>query len=249
MRDAVRPLLVEGFSELEHRYSVRVSLEHTYAALLAGCVKHGVNLRPAQAPHFDTDLAAIRKLLAADPPTEEREFFDRSAELNHLQTNKALMVAVYPVLSDAHTGLSALGLAAFKPNLSSSDERDLAQLPAPAFPSHLDENGRRLALLELWLADAVRRHALFLPTSPSEWLDSDDGATIRRVKGNFPEMVKNLVTSRWFSANLRKRAGQQPPWLAFIARTFGVFPTANGFVLRAAKCAHREDRHFMDAVR
>ena len=235
MRDAIRPLLVEGFSELEHRYSVRVSLEHTYAALLAGCVKHGVNLRPAQAPHFDTDLAAIRKLMAADPPTEEREFFDRSAELNHLQTNKALMLAVYPVLSDAHTGLSALGLAAFKPNLAPTDERDLAQLPSPPVPSHLDGNGRRLALLELWLAGAVRRHALFLPTTPSEWLDSEEGATIRRVKGTSPEMLKDLVTSRWFSANLRKRIGQQPPWLTFIARTFGVSSTANGFVLRAAK--------------
>jgi len=32
--------------------------------------------------------------------------------LNTHRTNKALMLALYPVLKDAHTGLSALGLGA-----------------------------------------------------------------------------------------------------------------------------------------
>lgn len=235
MRDAVRPLLLAGFAELERRFSVKTSLEHAYAAVLAGCVRYGVNLRPVQALDFDRDLAALRDLLEADPPTTWSEFKDRSSELNHQRTNKALMQAVYPVLSDPHTGLNALGIAAFKPILSAADERSFAQLPAPPVPGHLDDQERRLALLELWIADAVRRRALYLPTTPSEWLDSKVGAVVRRVKGTFPEMVKDLVGAKWFNANLRVVSGHRPPWVEFISRTFEFSTTANGFFLRASQ--------------
>jgi len=48
MRDAVRPLVLDGLSELERRFGAPVALEHAYAALLTGCVRRGVTLRPAQ---------------------------------------------------------------------------------------------------------------------------------------------------------------------------------------------------------
>jgi hypothetical protein len=68
MRDAVRPLILDGFAELERRFGVPVALEHAYAALLTGCVMRGVTLRPAQAPHFEDDLQLFRELLASVPP-------------------------------------------------------------------------------------------------------------------------------------------------------------------------------------
>ena len=235
MRDAVRPLLLDGFAELERRYDVCLSLDHSYAALLTGCVRHGVTLRPAQAPHFDSDLEVFRELLTADPPIDERELFNRSAELNTQRTNKALMLAVYPVLNDAHTGLSALALATVKPSLESTDQRVFRQLSAPPGPDYLGEDERRAALLELWVMGAVLRYALYLPTTPSEWLDAAGGARIRRVKASFPGMVKDLVGTSWFNANLRGRSGRLSPWAEFISRTFGASPTANGFILRASK--------------
>lgn len=236
MRDAVRPLLLDGFSELERLLLAPVSLEFTYAALLVGCIRRGVNLRPAQAPHFDTDFEAFQELLDTDLQTNQSEFRARVAELNHLRTNKALMLAVYPVLSDAHTGLSALGLATFQPHLEPSDERDLARLPAPPVLGNLDDCDRRRALLELWIVDAVRRHSLYLPTTPSDWLDSEAGATIRRIRGSFPTMATDLVSSKWFNANLRSRpSGSQTPWIEFLSRKFGRMNTANGFVLSSTK--------------
>ncbi len=235
MQDAVRPLLLAGITELERLYSTPVALDHSYAALLAGCVLHGVNLRPIQAPHFDEDLTAIRELLIANPPAEKQDFLEASGEFNHLRTNKSLMLAVYPVLNDRHTGLSALGLAAIRASLSAADERVLSQLPVPPSPSHLSTQELRQALLNLWVADAVARHALLLPTTPSEWLDSKSGAKIRRVKGTFPKILRDLVGSPWFSRNLRRRGGHEPPWVKFVSRTLGVSHTANGFVLRAAK--------------
>ena len=235
MRDAVRPLLLDGFAELERLYQIPVTLDHTYAALLTGCVRRGVTLRPAQAPHFEADLDVFRDFLMAEPQTSEREMFNRSAELNTQRTNKALMLAVYPVLNDLHTGFSALGLATINSSLDASDLRALALLPPPPEPSHLSEDERRRALLGLWVNDAVLSHALYLPTTPSEWLDAPTGARIGRTKASFRGVVKDLVGTRWFNANLLGQAGSPKPWGSFITRTFAVNETANGFILRASK--------------
>ena len=235
MRDAVRPMLLYGLSILEKRFVGPVTLDHAYAALLAGCAMKNVTLRPAQAPQFEEDLALFRELLTSDPPVSEQDLRSRSAELNTHRTNKALMLALYPVLKDPHTGLSALGLATIRAALDQTDLRAFQSLPAPPEPATLSEDERRWALLDLWLNDAVLSHALYLPTTPSEWLDASDGAKIRRTKATFPPFVKELVGTKWFNANLKARAGSPSEWGRFLSRTFGVNETANGFILRASK--------------
>ena len=231
MRDAVRPLVLEGFTELARRFSGPLTLDHAYAAVLTGCVGRNVTLRPAQAPHFDDDLESFRDLLGSAPPLEVREFLARSAELNTLRTNRALLLALYPVLNHPHTGLSALGLGSIRPHLDATDLRAFAQLPIPPQPSHIGERERSMALLELWISDAVASHALYLPTTPSEWLDSAVGAKLRRTTSSFPSVIKDMVGDRWFNANLRSGGA----WAQFIKRTFGTNETANGFILRAGK--------------
>ena len=235
MRDAVRPLYLAGLAELEKRFGSPVALDHAYATLLTGCVIKGVTLRPAQAPHFEKDLERFRELLTSDPPTSEQEIRSRSIDLNAHNTNTALMLALYPVLNDPHTGLSALGLATIRASLEETDLRVLHALPAPPVPAHLGEDERRLALLELWLNDAVLRRGLYLPTTPSEWLDARTGARIRRVKATFPNLVKDLVGTKWFNANLRARAGSPSEWGKILSRVFGVSETANGFILRPSR--------------
>ncbi|MCB1743609.1 MAG: DEAD/DEAH box helicase, partial [Gammaproteobacteria bacterium] len=235
LRDAVRPLFLVGIAELERRFGNPVTLDHAYAALLTGCVLNGVTLRPAQAPHFDADLQVFSDLLTSETPATEREVLNRSAELNTQRTNKALMLALYPVLKDSHTGLSALGLGTIRACLDQSDLRNFDQLPAPPEPAQLPESERRWALLGLWVTDAVLSHALYLPTTPSDWLDATGGATIKRTKASFPSFVKDLVGSGWFNTHLRSRSGSLPPWLGFITRTFATNETANGFILRASK--------------
>ena len=235
MRDAVRPLYLAGLAELEKRFGSPVTLDHAYATLLAGCVVKGVTLRPAQAPHFELDLKQFRVLLTCDPPTSEQEIRSRSVDLNTHSTNRALMLALYPVLNDPHTGLSALGLATIRASLDETDLRALHALPAPPVPAHLSEDKRRLALLDLWLNDAVLRRALYLPTTPSEWLDAPTGARITRVKATFPNVVRDLVSTKWFNMNLRAHAGVPSEWGKFLSSVFGVSETANGFILRPSK--------------
>lgn len=235
MRDAIRPIILDGFAEMERRFGNRVTLDHAYAALLTGCVANGVTLRPAQAPHFDADLEVFRTLLTAEPLASEREVLSRSAELNTQRTNKALMLGLYPVLKDPHTGLSALGLGTIRASLEQTDLRAFGQLPTPPGPEDLSDEARRWALLDLWVNDAVLSHALYLPTTPSDWLDASGGAKIKRTKESFPGYVKDLVGTSWFNANLKVQAGTQRPWGTFLATTMGTNGTANGFILRASK--------------
>ena len=235
MRDAVRPLFLAGLAALEKRFGSHVTLDHAYAALLTGCVMKGVTLRPAQAPHFEEDLTQFRDLLTGDPPASEQAIRSRSAELNTLRQNRALMLALHPVLNDPHTGLSALGLATIRASFDEIDLRALHALPAPPLPADVSEDERRLALLDLWLNDAVLRRAIYLPTTPSDWLDASTGARINRVKATFPNLVKDLIGTRWFNTHLRARAGAPSAWGRFISTVFGVYETANGFILRASK--------------
>ena len=235
MRDAVRPLFLDGIAELGKRFEDTVTLDHAYIILLTGCVINGVTLRPAQAPHFESDLKVFREILASDPPTSTQEIRNRSAELNTHRTNKALMLALYPVLNDPHTGLSALGLATIRASFDQTDLKVFHTLPVPPGPAHLNENERRWALLDLWLNDAILSHALCLPTTPSEWLDAATGAKIRRTKATFPTLVKDLVGVNWFNANLKTSAEKPSEWGNFLTRVLGVSETAKGFILRASK--------------
>ena len=235
MRDAVRPLILDGFAELERRFGAPASLAHAYAALLTGCVIREVTLRPAQAPHFEEDLKQFSELLGFSPPVSATNFFERSAEINTHRTNKALMLALYPVLKDAHTGLSALALGTIEAALDATDLAGLSKLPAPPGPSELTEDARRDALLDLWLNDAVLSHAVFLPTTPRDWLDSPTGTKINRTRASFPSFVKDIVGAKWFNANLNSKAGSLTPWATFLTKTFGANPTANGFILRSGK--------------
>ena len=235
MRDAVRPLFLAGLAELEKRFRGPVTLDHAYATLLTGCVIKGVTLRPAQAPHFKKDLERFSELMTNDPPTTEQEIRRQSFDINIHKTNNALMLALYPVLNDSHTGINALGLATIRAFLEETDLQALYALPAPPVPTHLSEDQRRLVLLDLWLNDVVLRRGLYLPTTPSEWLDASTGAKINRVKAVFPSLVKDLVGTKWYNANLRTRARTQSEWGKFLSMVFGINETANGFILNPRK--------------
>ena len=240
LRDTVRPLILDGLNLLEDRFAARITLDHCYAALLTACATRTVHLRPAQAPHFPSDLEAFKRFWD-NPASTHREFLERSAELNHANQNKDLMLALYPVLTDPHTGVSALGLAAALPYLNSTEKSDLDTLPVPPGLTGLDGPAARQALLMLWLQAAFRQRALWLPTTPADWLDARGGAIIRRITGAFPGSLKDLLSVRWFNTNLRPRKGVEVPWLRFIARTFGFNHTANGYVVRASKvCLSRD---------
>ena len=233
MRDAVRPLVLDGLEKLELR--LEPSRWSTYQ-LLTGCAIQSY-VTPRSGDALEEDLQLFRELLSSRPPLTEKAFLSRSAELNTQRTNKALMLALYPVLKDPHTGLSALGLGSIQALIDETDLAALRKLPAPPMPAELTEDDRRLALLDLWLNDAVLSHAVFLPTTPSDWLDSPTGAKISRTTASFPGFVKDLVGTKWFNAHLKRSVASPTPWGLFLRKTFGASET-NGL-----SCARRSPRH------
>lgn len=233
LRDAIRPLLLDGFASLEDRLGRSATLDQAYAALLVACVDHSITLRPAQADHFDDDLERVRALIESGTFTPD-EFYSLSGEFNTHRVNKAIMLAVYPVLCDRHTGVDALGLATITAELSAADQQLFDQLPSPEMPSGLDPELVRRLLLDLWVRNAVQRGALLLPTTPSDWIDSDSGARIRRTSASFPGTVTEGLAKKWVNEHLKgQSAGAPKPWARFLTQTMGSMPTANGFILRA----------------
>lgn len=231
MRDAVRPLFLDGLMELEKRVERTVTLDNAYAVLLAGCALNGVNLRPPQAPNFDFDLTQVRELLEEDTETLKKTFDSISKGVNSTESNSALMLALYPVLRDRHTGLSSLGLGAICSSLNETDLDKLRKLPIPPEFEHMNGDEVRLAILDLWLNDAILRGALFLETTPVDWIDSDKGVKINRTASSFPQFVEKFLCGKWYRSNLKK----QREWAEFLKKVMGRGLTANGFLLRPDK--------------
>jgi len=238
LRDSVRPLLLDGFRLVHERFDQDVALSHTYIALLVSCVVRDVHLRPAEAPHFDEDLSRVKRFWNGEERTYQ-DFLSLSASLNQ-GLNRAIMGAVYPILNDRHTGLSALALATVKPVLTAQEMEEFAELePPPAVESSTDDERRR-RFLSLWLVLGFNARSVVLPTTPAEWIDSDqsEGARIRRTDGRFAQLLQAHVERRWYRTNMATSAGGQPgPWLIFLLRTFGMQANANGHLLRAEKIA------------
>lgn len=230
LRDAVRPLLLCGLEELTRRLNEPATLDHAYLALLIGAALRDVTLRPAQAPHTAQDLNKVRALIERDATARELRQWSSDNNANSHCVNEALMSAIYPVLKDPHTGLRALGLATLSAALSPDEEATLRALPAPPTPTDESEDARRRALLDLWL-NVVARDALFLPTTPRDWLDSDAGARIKRAKATFSGALKDIIGKRWSNTHLKPGS----PWARFITETFAANETANGFYLKASK--------------
>lgn len=231
LRDAVRPLFLDGLMKLEESIQHSVTLDNAYAVLLAGCAINGVNLRPPQAPDFDFDLAQVRELLEEDVETLKENFYSVSKEINSAKSNSALMLALYPVLRDRHTGLSSLGLGAICSSLGERGMNELSKLPVPKDFEHLDENEVRLAILDLWLNDAVLSGALFLETTPMEWIDSDKGVRISRTTWSFPKFIEKFLCAKWCRSNLKNDSS----WAEFLKKVMGRGLTANGFLLNPDK--------------
>jgi len=237
LRDSVRPLLLDGFYRLEGQFGEQFALSDSYLALLTACIANGVHLRPAETPHFDEDLGQLLPLWdprsgAFKAAVELRHIRARSAQLNQ-RVNKELLGAVYPVLTDLHTGVRALALARIEPLLDDLEAEVLASLESPPIEG-VDQP--RQALLQAWLELMFGRRSLLLPTTPPDWKGTDSGPKVAFNKGTFKARLEPLVGRRFFREQLTHPRGQpRRPWLQFLYQTFGQDDGPDGFLLRSQK--------------
>jgi hypothetical protein len=231
-RDAVRPLLLLGLQALEAHLGSPVTLDHAYAALLMGCVRRRVSLRPMErdGQSFADDLRRMQAL--ADMTFTREDFLEVSGTLKD-RVSEDVLLALFQTFSDRFTGLESLGLASPRVRVPKTSAALFAALPAPQGPTALSEAGGREALADLWAREALRAGMLKLPATPVDWLDNRMGGRVRRNKGGFSSTLKPALGTAFFNAHLLRSGGRARPWLAWLQQHLGQDATANGFFLRA----------------
>jgi ATP-dependent helicase YprA (DUF1998 family) len=236
LRDATRPLLLTGTDWLE-TYTIPVTLDRVYAALLLGCIARRASLTSSENP------VAIREHLE----TAERVFADiqlspenAPALFSELHNDVCqavplnILLALYAVLFDPHTGLEALGLATFAGVISNIQRRFFDELTAP-----LAEAESKQALVDRWLQNLARDYAIKLPGTPGTWVDNTTTRGGFRVTSNpavFTKDLTNLLGQPFRTVQFGRARGNPRPWQRWLEDAFkdGV-PTANGILVSAGK--------------
>jgi DEAD/DEAH box helicase len=193
-QDAIRPIIIYGFSRLQGLDSLRdhLCLEDLYFAVLLGANELGVRLRPAlkTGEHFGEESIieqAVQKNVLGDPSALLSLYIKMRSSL----MPEALLSAVYDSLLDRYYGLESLALA-------SGMERPLhatAIIDLPDIPDVADSVEKKLALTRVWLRYwQWNRNGFWLEKMPAAW-------SMTRVRphasGKFTGLRNVLVEKGW----------------------------------------------------
>jgi hypothetical protein len=119
------------------------------------------------------------------------------------QTPLSVFQSIYAVLQDDHTGLFPLALALLRAKLTKTEQQKLQQdLVLPAVEG-MEINAVQVALIELWLWQAVRRHAIKLHHTPDNIVGARGSSGIREWNGRFSQVVSKLLEARGLKAWLK----------------------------------------------
>lgn len=232
-RDSLRPLLLVGMAALRHP-TYRPSLDDAPLAIALGATRHQVRLRPVGDDEGRMDRAGqdVRALIGNDE-AEADDFRTLSSQTSE-QTPLSVFQSIYAVLQDDHTGLFPLALAVLRPKLTKTEKQRLdSGLKLPTLPD-LDDEQVRNALVELWLWQAVRKHAIRLQHTPNNLVGAGGSSGIREWNGRFSQVLSKLLESRGLRTWLRNDfANDCGPILHSV---FGS-PATSPFFVQASKVA------------
>jgi hypothetical protein len=240
LQDSIRPLLLAGLLRLEHRFGQPIALGHAYPAILYACAEYDVNFRlpGTEQDEFARDLRKVRGFIRDGG--HFADFCDLAATLNKTHI-KSVRAPLARVLSNEHTGLVALALAAPEPLLTENQQKRLLSLAVPPAGEGTDDEKRR-ALLELWLTLALEAGSVLVEGTPSEWIDSRDGPRLKRSTGRFTRVLEKLFGAKWHRSQFGANAAPDSSWIGFLADTFAQNHNAQGFFVNAAKVRLRPEK-------
>ncbi|WP_227243243.1 DEAD/DEAH box helicase [Paraburkholderia caribensis] len=240
LQDSIRPLLLAGLKMLEQRFGEPVALGYAYPAILYACAQFDVNFRLPGSEHgeFARDLRKVRNFVKDDG--NYAEFRDLAATLNKTHV-KSVRAPLARVLSNRHTGLLSLALAAPQALLTDNQLKRLNTLDVPPCGEGTDEE-KRLALLDLWTTLSLADGAVMLEGTPSEWIDSREGPQLKRTNGRQTGVFEKLVGAKWHRAQFGKNATPDASWIDFLTNTFAQNHNAEGFFVSAAKVRLRTEQ-------
>ena len=186
LRDAVRPIILKGWSELsKHPVAPTMSLEDLYLVAMVGAKLLGVRLRP--------ELTGTENFEAFTQVSEslERGALSDPAEFMQLYAIKdpppqSLLRSLVPALTSRYYGFTSLGLASLRErgNLKNSVLAELVDIPGVATTE--DE---KLALVRMWLSLWIRPGIWFSAMS-ADW----KGTKVQAVSGKFTKLTTWLGT-------------------------------------------------------
>jgi ATP-dependent helicase YprA (DUF1998 family) len=183
-RDAVRPLLVFGFSELarDPDTSSFLSLEESYLAVLLAMTRLGVRLRPATrvGESFESDVQRMSEFVALGDRVEAANKVQLLLDFRSRPAPETLTAAIHAVMNDQYTGLAAVALATIEPRRKSIVDE------LPTLGPNIDDAGQKYAIVLAWL-DAWRGQ--WLKMMPVAWAEDE----ITPKTGNFPSRMKHLL--------------------------------------------------------
>ncbi|ACC69433.1 DEAD/DEAH box helicase [Paraburkholderia phymatum] len=240
LQDSIRPLLLSGLKMLEQRFDEPIALGYAYPAILYACAKFDVNFRLPGSEHeeFARDLRKVRNFVKDHG--DLGEFRELAATLNKTRV-QSVRAPLTRVLSNRHTGLLPLALAAPQALLTENQIKRLNTLDAPPAGGGTDEEKRR-ALLDLWIALSLSTGSVMLEGTPSEWIDSREGPQIKRSSGRQTGLFEKLFGARWHRAQFSKNAKPGASWIDFLTDTFAQNENAEGFFVNAAKVRLRPEQ-------
>ena len=194
-RDSLRPLLLTGMQALGTPVFTP-SLNDAPLAISLGAAKYGVRLRPSGDDDGAMDHAGSRaKALVGNPEAEADDFRSLTAQTSD-RTPLSVFQSVYAVLQDDHTGLFPLALAMLRPKLTKTEEKQLKDALVLPPIVELDEDAARAALVELWLWQAMRKHAIKLQSSFKNLEGAKGSAGIRPWNGRFSQVITKQLGDR-----------------------------------------------------
>ncbi|MGA4879394.1 DEAD/DEAH box helicase [Streptomyces lydicamycinicus] len=209
MRDAMRPLILRGWQELEKTmFEPMLFLNHLYLAVMVGSRQLSVRLRPELRPSeslhiLDRVDAAIEKGALKNNPVELMQLFGITDPPPH-----ALMRTMYNTLTDKYLGLASLGLASLRePRAKTADL--LALLPDIGGVATHEESKR--ALMRMWLMQW---------TTPGIWFPSmADGDWWKTEGGVHPHTGKFQALDQWLGSKEAKKQFNDT-WLPKLLQEF-----------------------------
>ncbi len=188
MRDALRPLILKGWADLQSVPGLeeRLSLVDLYLAVLLSSERMGVRLRPklkgTESLHISLEVAKALENGALSNPMDA---LDLVSEVGRTNPPEALLRAIHETLTSKYFGMQSLALASVRERHKiTSDLMRLRDLPG------ITEPIEKIAIARMWLSYWSTYGYWFPSMTPSFWRTSQG---VRPHSGNF------AVLDRWFN--------------------------------------------------
>uniref|UniRef100_Q07PM3 DEAD/DEAH box helicase domain protein n=1 Tax=Rhodopseudomonas palustris (strain BisA53) TaxID=316055 RepID=Q07PM3_RHOP5 len=194
-RDSLRPLLLSGIKALRQPV-FKPSLDDAPLAIALGAARHQVRLRPAGDDDGHMDRAGQHVLALVGNPDVENDDYRTLSNRTSERTPVSVFKSIYAVLQDDHTGLFPLALAMLRPKLTKTEANKLAEILKLPPIDGLSQDQVRSAFIDLWLWQAMRKHAIKLQHTPENVVGAGGSSGIREWNGRFSKNVAAILEAR-----------------------------------------------------